>query len=139
MKFTTVGYHSPSQRWPKVMLNVVDRRNPAPPKKPWNDDYPLHANNGFPWFPSGANGFRPSTMVVRGPWSTQTITMVAVTYLVGSTSDHWFKPLFAGVCGEIISNHRNPMVIWGPTPVPKFLAHLKLGWTSKKMMLTRPM
>ena len=37
--------------------------NPTPPKKPWNDDSPVNTNeNGFPWFPSGANGFPPSTV-----------------------------------------------------------------------------
>ena len=36
----------------------VDGRNPAPPKKPWNDDSP---NNGVPWFPPGANGFRSTS------------------------------------------------------------------------------
>ena len=36
-------------------MNTVDGRNPAPPKKPWNDDCPANANNSWfqPWFESG--------------------------------------------------------------------------------------
>ena len=42
---------------------TVDGRKPAPPIKPLNDASPANANNGFPWFPSGANGFCPSTVL----------------------------------------------------------------------------
>ena len=42
--------------------HTVDGRNYAP-KKPWNDDSPVHTNkNGFPCFSGGANGFCPSTV-----------------------------------------------------------------------------
>ena len=42
----------------------MDEIHFAPPKKPWNGLIPLKipANSGFPWFQSGANGFRPSTV-----------------------------------------------------------------------------
>ena len=39
--------------------HTVDGRNPAPPRKPWNDD--TNKPLGFPWIRSGA-GFRPSTV-----------------------------------------------------------------------------
>ena len=43
-------------------INTVDGRNPAPRKKPWNDDFSGNTTkNGFPWFQSGA-GFRASTV-----------------------------------------------------------------------------
>ena len=42
------------------LFHTVGGRNPAPRKKPENDDSP--ARNGFPWFQSDA-GFCPSTVV----------------------------------------------------------------------------
>ena len=42
--------------------DALDGRNPAPPKKPWNDNFlQLPANNGFERFQSGS-GFRPSAV-----------------------------------------------------------------------------
>ena len=37
-----------------VFRHTVDGQNPAPPKKPWNDDSPIPTNNDFPWFQGGA-------------------------------------------------------------------------------------
>ena len=49
---------SPIRKWD----STVDGRNPAPPKKPWNDESPVNTNQQwFRMFFSGA-GFRPSTV-----------------------------------------------------------------------------
>ena len=46
---------------------TVYGQNPAPPKRPWQNDSPvLPTNNGFPWVQSGA-GFCPSTVVIVQP------------------------------------------------------------------------
>ena len=43
----------------------VDGRNPAPPKKPWKDDSPVHGSNQWlPMVPSGVI-FRPSSMALE--------------------------------------------------------------------------
>ena len=43
-----------------LTIHTVDGRNPAPPKKPWNDDSP--ANTNTPWVSHGFEaGCRPST------------------------------------------------------------------------------
>ena len=41
----------------KSKILTVDGRNPAPPKKPWNDGSPVNPNKPWfqPWFESGAN------------------------------------------------------------------------------------
>ena len=44
---------------------TVDGRNPAPPKKPWNDDSPANTNKpyGFPFSVRGAKRMsQPSTV-----------------------------------------------------------------------------
>ena len=54
---------------PWVSGNTVDGRNPAPPKKTWNDDSTVNTNKQrnhmmVMWFQSGAE-FRPSTVSPR--------------------------------------------------------------------------
>ena len=50
------------QENPPHPQNTVGGQNPAPPKKPWNDDSPVNTSKLWvPMLQSGA-GFRPSTV-----------------------------------------------------------------------------
>ena len=53
---------------PAIDFPTVDGRNPAPPKKPRNDDSTVNTSKryGFSWFQSGA-GLRPSTVSKARP------------------------------------------------------------------------
>ena len=46
-------------------LHTVDGRNPAPPKKPWNDDSPVNTNTQ--WFPMVSKWCRISSIHSRFP------------------------------------------------------------------------
>ena len=52
----------------------MDGRNPAPSKKPSDDDSALNTNkHGFqPWFQSGASTVSQANMNVQGPSSSRT-------------------------------------------------------------------
>ena len=62
------SWHAKESRLPllaKILscAHAVDARNPAPPKKLWNDALPVHTKHQ--WFPLGflgGAGFRPSTV-----------------------------------------------------------------------------
>ena len=51
------------------LCDTVDGRNPAPPKKPWNDDFPVETKQtvGSSGFKVVRNEFRPSTWIPVAP------------------------------------------------------------------------
>ena len=59
-RYLIVGrFHPVGRCFYESLFNTVDGRNPAPPKKPWNDDSPVNTNNQ--WFPMVAKWSRISS------------------------------------------------------------------------------